>query len=438
MRQSRSLAVWALCGTCSLLIVLAAANHREVWRVSKRPSMALRPAKPAPLGIASRSKALPAGSQASGPPSPSLSRPATLAPAPVDRRRLAEAYGRLPLSFEINRGQVEDSEGNVKFLARGHDYMLFLSTTEAVFSFPPCPEEPCEAGSDAGGSSLPASPPSTADVSPPEHVVRMKLAGANPAPRVTGVNPLPGKVNYFRGNNPQNWHTRIPTYSRVRYESVYPGIDLVFYGNHQQLEYDFVVAPGADPGAIRLSLGGEGHLRLDAQGDLLLGEPGRKIRFLRPRLYQEVAGQKQAVAGRFRLMAAGQVGFEVGAYDRKQSLRIDPVLAYSTYLGTPNFDQANGIAMDAFGDAYVTGFTVSSTFPVTSGALKTSNKGGYNDAFITKFSPAGSSLVYSTYLGGSSTDQATAIVLDASGDAYIAGETISTDFPTTVGAVQST
>ncbi len=440
MWRQRSFTVWAICGASSLLIGLAAVNFRTVWRVSSRIARTFRATNRAALARAGATPFMniPAGSQAGAPLSGSPTGAGLFTPSPAEQRRLAEAYGRLPLSFEINRGQIEDTEGAVKFLARGREYMLFLTSTEAVFSFPPCSEEPCGAGLNPQGRSLPAPQTAFTGVPSQERIVRMMLVGANPAPRVMGLSPLRAKVNYFKGNNPQDWHTGIPTYAKVRYEKVYPGIDLVFYGNQQQLEYDFVVAPGANPGAIRLTLEGQSKLRLNTQGDLLLGEKGREIRFLRPRLYQQVAGERRSVAGRYRLMASRQVGFEVGAYDQRMPLMIDPVLTYSTYLGTPNYDQANGIAVDSSGNAYVTGFTVSTTFPVTSGALKTTNKGGYNDAFVTKFSPGGSSLVYSTYLGGSLTDQGTAIAVDSSGNAYIAGETISTDFPTTVGSVQRT
>ncbi|PYV24233.1 MAG: hypothetical protein DMG27_13410, partial [Acidobacteria bacterium] len=334
------------------------------------------------------------------------------------------SYGRPPLSFEANRGQTNDQ---VKFLARGRDYALFLSATEAVLSFKE-PAAACGAGHATG------QPAGDAESSAP---VEMKLVGASPAPKVSGVERLPGIVNYFVGDDPKDWRTRVPTYARVRYDDVYPGIDLVYYGNRDhQLEYDFVVGPGADPKAIRLSLEGGGALKLDAHGDLVFEGTGREVRFHKPRLYQERGGKKQDVSGRYVLRGKHQVAFRVASYDASRPLMIDPTLSYSTYLGSANFDQGDGIAADAAGNAYVAGFTSGSAFKTTTGAYSTTYRGN-TDAFVTKYSPSGS-VVYSTYLGGSGTDQAVAIAVDATGDAYVTGQTLSSNFPTTAGAARTT
>jgi hypothetical protein len=208
------------------------------------------------------------------------------------------------------------------------------------------------------------------------------LAGANPSPHVTGRDELPGKSNYFVGNDPARWRTNVPAYARVHYRDVYPGVDLVYYGNQGQLEYDFVVAAGADPGRIRMSFDGARDIRIDARGDLMLHVAGGDLRQHKPVVYQEVAGVRQQIAGRYVMKGKGQVGFELGAYDETRPLVIDPVLVYSTYLGGAADDPGNGIAVDAVGNAYVTGSTTSNDFPVTIGAFDTTRAG--QDAFVVK------------------------------------------------------
>ena len=369
----------------------------------------------------------------------------------VKANKLAEAYGTLPLSFEANRGQADR---NVKFLCRGRGGTWFLTSTEAVLSL-------SDAVAEHGARNREQDPAVHAGRSAGRQaatVVRMRLMGANPAAEVSGVDRLPGDANYLIGSEPQRWHTRVPTFAKVQYKNVYPGINLVYYGNQQQLEYDFVVAPGADPKAIRLAIEtgnselenrnsklGAGQseiqnrkskIRVDASGDLVLQAGRREIRFRKPRIHQEAGGEKQDVSGGYVLQGPRQVGFEVGSYDASRPLTIDPVLSYSTYLGGLHFDQANGIAVDALGNAYVAGFTSSANFPTTAGAFDTTYGTGF-DAFVTKFSLTGS-LVYSTYLGGTSTDQALAVAVDTLGDAYVTGQTFSSNFPTTAGAFKTT
>jgi hypothetical protein len=297
----------------------------------------------------------------------------------------------------------------------------------------------------------------------------MKLVGANPSPKVAGEAVLSGKVNYLIGKDPKKWRTNIPTFGKVHYEAVYPGIDLVYYGNQRQMEYDFVVAPGADPNQIRLSFSGlipspqpsptqgEGakndeSVRISDNGDLVVATDVGDVRMKKPILYQEIAGVRVPVDGGYHLLppsglpplpagegwgegkrAAPHVSFQIAAYDRTRPLIIDPVLVYSTYLGGTGHDHGYGIAVDATGAAYVMGTTRSEDFPTTVGAFGTAF-GGSSDIFVTKLDPSGSALSYSTYLGGSENDTGYGIVVDGSGAAYVTGTTYSEDFPTTVGA----
>ncbi len=262
--------------------------------------------------------------------------------------RVAEAYGRLPLRFEANQGQTD---GRVKFLSRGSGYTLFLTYTEAVLALRQPADKPSAEQTTSGT------------------VVRMKLVGADSASRITGLEKLPGKVNYFLGNDAAKWRTNVSTYARVRYENVYPGVDLVYYGNQRQLEYDFVVAPGADPGAIKLAFEGARNIERDASGNLIVRTAGGDLRMHKPLVYQEVGGVKRPISGRYVIADKHQVGFRVAAYDRSKPLIIDPVLSYSTNLGGSGDDNGNGIAVDSAGNAYVTGKTPSNRLPDDAGRL---------------------------------------------------------------------
>src|SRR2546426_1499681 len=292
------------------------------------------------------------------------------------RVRVRETYGKLPLYFEVNRGQ---SDSRVQFLARGPQQTLFLTSTEAVLVLmkrDPLAYEPAAHGkSEMRG-------PATGTV------LRMAFTGANPTPRVTGLEELPGKANYFVGNDPTRWRASVPTYAKVRYDDLYPGVDLVYYGNQRQLEYDFVVRPGAEPTRIVLHFQGADRLEVDAQGDLVLYAAGHAIRQRKPVIYQEVDGVRKEIRGGYVLKNHHQVGFRLAAYDATRPLVIDPVLVYSTYLGGTGVDSAFGIAVDAAGSAYVTGETLSTDFPTTAGALQPTPLGGIN-AFATKLNPAG-------------------------------------------------
>src|SRR6266576_230582 len=258
----------------------------------------------------------------------------------------------------------------------------------------------------------------------------MKLVGAKLTPQVEGVDEFPGKANYIIGNDPKKWGTNVPTYAKVRYREVYPGVDLVYYGKQRQLEHDFIVAPGADPSSITLGFAGAEKMSLDPRrGALVLSVKGGEVRFEKPRIYQELGGTWREISGGYVLKNANGVGFAVAAYDANKPLVIDPTLFYSTYRGGSGEDLGLGIAADGVGNAYVTGYTLSTDFPgASSSTIQSSNGGGF-DAFVAKINAAGTALVYSTYLGGSSDDLGFGIAADGAGNAYVTGYTLSTDFP---------
>jgi hypothetical protein len=336
------------------------------------------------------------------------------------KERVAQSYGRLPLSFEPNRGQTD---ARVKFLARGHGYRLFLTPREAVVDLD-------AASQTRGASSARTQKPARGAV------LRMRLSGANPQPSVLGAGRLPGRVNYLLGDDARRWRVGIPTFSKVVYQAVYPGIDLAYYGTEGHLEYDFLVRPGADPKAIAVRFAGADQLNLTSRGDLLLRLGAGELRLKKPRIYQEFDGVRRDVEGGYARTGPRAIGFELGSYDASRPLVIDPVLSYSTYLGGGGDEQANLIAVDSERNVYVTGRTASSDFPTTSGT--DSSLGGTQDGFVTKLNPTGSALVYSTYIGGSGVDDGETITIDTNSNAYVTGITASSDFPTTPGAVDTT
>jgi hypothetical protein len=341
------------------------------------------------------------------------------------RARVEARYGELPLAFEINQGQTDVA---VRFLAHGAGYSLFLIPTEAVLALRPASPNVDLATDRPGHRAMAPIDPA------PSTVMRLALAGANPAPIVEGLDLQPGRSHYLIGNDPARWQRNVARFGKVKYHQVYPGVDLVYYGNQRQLEYDFVVAPGADPGRIQLKPSGVQSLKLDEHGNLVLGTGHGDVLQHKPRIYQDIAGKRRMVDGRYALLDEQRVGFVVGQYDTTQALVIDPVLAYSTYLGGSDIEAELRIAVDGDGNAYVTGSTRSTNFP-TASAHQGSNAGHF-DAFVTKLNAAGNSLVYSTYLGGSSNDDyGRGIAVDGAGNVYVAGATGSTDFPT-VAAIQ--
>ncbi len=345
---------------------------------------------------------------------------------------LAQLYV-LPMQFEPNAGQTDPQ---VEFVSRGPGYTLFLTPGEAVLSLrggTPRPALGTAARAAAARREPGKAPPRP---QPTRAELRLGLSGANPHPRIEGVDELPGTVNYLLGSDPRAWQAGRHPFAKVKYHEVYPGVDLVYYGNQRQLEYDFIVSPGADPSRITLGFGGAEGLEVDRQGGLVVHLPGGgAVRWNRPFAYQEVRGVRQAVGGRFQLKGAQAAGFALEAYDASRPLIIDPVLVYGTYLGGTGFDSAEAIAVDTSGNVYVTGETVSLDFPTTNAVQKTS--GGSNDVFVAKLNAGASNLVYSTYLGGSGDDFAHGIAVDSSGNAYVIGNTESPDFPTR-NAYQST
>ena len=373
---------------------------------------------------------------------------------PRIQQRVEAAIAKSPLRFEANQGQTDPE---VQFVSRGPGYALFLTPTSAVIrtekradglrllragalkpqkcwmaSCLPLPGR----GNAAHGAGRPAPRESGS-------VLRLKLVGANPSTRMRGLARLPASSNYFIGNDPVRWRTRVPSYAQVRYEQVYPGIDLLFYGNPSQLEFDFQLAPGANPDAIRLDAESADQIELDGHGDLILTVGGQQIRMQTPAVYQQAGGRRREIAGRYILRGARQVGFEVAAYDARRPLTIDPVLSYSTYLGgsgdtnspalsdTYNIYDA-GIAVDSSGNAYLTGYTTSLDFPSVNPAQ--SSFPGNSEVFVSKFDPTGSTLLYSTVVGGGGDQDGFGIAVDSSGNAYVTGFTTASNFPTTPGA----
>jgi len=355
-------------------------------------------------------------------PSPAPALKSNAAPAASDGHAIEE-YGRLPLGFEPNQGQTD---GRVKFLTRGRGYTLFLTADEAVLSLRHAAGEAPATGRQRGGLGGTTS-----------QVLRMRLVGANPGAAATAADELPGKSNYFLGSDPKKWRTDVANYAKVKYRDVYPGVDMVYYGNQDgQLEYDFVVAPGADLSAIKLevSTGPVPPLTIAPDGGLVVKIEGGEVRFHKPVVYQtDSTNGRQLLEGHYTVDSENHVRFRVARYNHSRALCIDPVLSYSTYLGGTNIDQGNAIAVDSSGSAYIAGYTYSTDFPVLNGFQ--SSLQGEVSAFVTKLSADGSTLVYSTYLGGSAGASsaetvANGIAVDSSGSAYVTGYTIATNFPT--------
>ena len=353
-----------------------------------------------------------------------------------DSSAVSKSYGLLPLAFEVNHGQTGP---DVKFIARGESYSLLIGKSEAVLSL-----------RDSAVCRMPNSQlkVAVAKCLPGSERLRLQLAdvGAKDSfpvrhgrAEAVGEILLPGRVNYLIGNDPAKWHTGVPVYQRVRLAQVYPGVDILYYGNQARLEYDFEVAPFADPRAIRMHFEGAG-LKLDPKGNLEIALRDGKVIFERPVIYQEVNRRRRTVSGGFRLLDGSTMDFRLGRYDRSKPLIIDPVLSYSTYVGG---SQIAALAVDSAGDAYVTG--VGESIATTSGAfqLADDNVSGYGgNAFVTKLDPTGTTAIYSTYIGGSGAypsdggqppagagDGGAGIAVDSAGNAYLAGFTYSPDFP---------
>src|ERR1700735_5027177 len=352
--------------------------------------------------------------------------------------KLAEEYGRLPLAFDKNLGQTDS---RVRFLARGQGYEMFLTPAEAVLALHDAPSaSPTRASADAA----PRSQARATSVS----VIRMQLDGANPSAKIDGVDQLARTSSYFIGSDPRNWHTNVPSYARVEYRDVYPGVDLKFYGNRQRLEYDYVVAPGASPKAIALNIEGARRMKVDSNGNLARWLAKGDVELQKPIVYQDVNGKRQVIGAQYALNENHHVTFSVSKYDESKPLIIDPVLVYSTYLGqspvpTTLGDAGFGVAVDGSGDTYVTGQTYDASFPLstgTTGAVKTAPAGvATNGAvFISEINPAGTTELAFTYIAGNGGELGLGISLDASDNVYITGQTFSTNYPTTTSNQVST
>ncbi len=361
----------------------------------------------------------------------SAARPQPPALNAEQRGRVRASLDALPLAFEANQGQTDPQ---VKYTARGNGYSVFLTANDAVFAI---------------SSAKPSGAQASRGVNPhvPHHTsqkletarIDMRLVGGNANPEIAAGTSLPGIVNFYVGSDPKNWHTGVDQYSSVSYRDVYPGVNMVFHGAQRQLEFDFVVSPGADPKALALNFKGAQKLDTDASGNLVLNSSAGDVVLHKPVAYQEKDGKRQTVEAAFAVRSRNEVALNLGAYDRERELVIDPSLSYATYLGGGQEDDANAITIDASGDAYVTGQTASSNFPtVPSGS--TSFAGG-SDVFITKIAADGTSLLYSTYIGGGANDSGNAIAVDGSGNAFVAGGTTTptgASFPTTSGAYKTT
>jgi len=373
--------------------------------------------------------------------------------SPAASAQLLAAYARLPLSFEVNRGQAGS---DIQFLSRGHGLAIFLDSSGAAFltGRKDSPSPSLLSLLSASSAEQPA--PSGLSANDSFNLLRLSLLGARPGSQGVGISPLPGKANYFIGDDPKNWHTNLDTYAKVKFASVYPGIDLLYYGNQQRLEYDFIVAPGSSPSQIQFALEGADRVRIDsATGDLVLLSGNDEIRFQKPLIYQfnqndpaAGAAAKHLIDGNYTLEAGNHIAFNVSPYDSSKPLVIDPVLSFFTYLGGMLPDVALHVAADATG-VYVTGATLSPDFPHSASAFITSLKVGMcgppaintsfpcPDVFVTKLKPDGTGILYSTYLGGTRSDIGLGIAVDSSQQAYIVGETESFDFPTTTSGFQS-
>lgn len=330
--------------------------------------------------------------------------------------RAKQSFSKLPMAFEQNKGQTDPQ---VKYIARGPGYSVFLTGDESVLKLKSSKEEA---------------------------TVRTHLAGANRNPKIQAEAQLPGKSNYLRGKDPSKWITNVSTFAKVRYQDVYPGIDVVYQGDQGRLRYDFVVKPGASPSSIQVTFDGPNKLATDKDGNLVLSIAGKELRHLKPYTYQEMGGVRKEVASNFAIHN-GQVAFEVARYDASQPLIIDPSVIFSTLFGGNLTDQVNGVAINTTGlpansvpGVFLVGTTNSPVF-TTASSLSTGLGAGYQgsklsglqDAFVAKMTLPGNTLVYSTYLGGGAGDFGNAIAVDNNGFATVVGQTYSADFPITTG-----
>ena len=344
--------------------------------------------------------------------SPDVRQGATDVKVGARQELVSTAYGRLPLQFEANEGQADE---RFDFIVRAGGYSALLSPDRAAFVVKPAEKR-------IGRKTAPG-------------VVSMNFLGSNAAAEPEGVGRLPGRVNHFRRGKS---FTGIHTYTGVRYQEVYAGVDVTYYGNQNELEHDFTVRPGGSPDVIEFELKGGKRAQIDQGGGITVSLPdGDDLRMRKPFAYQEVGGVRREVPVSFVSRGGRRFGFKTGEYDRARELVIDPVLSYSTFLGGSGGDRGFDITVDAQGNAYVTGSVTSVNFPV-SGSAYQKNRGDIFDAFVTKLNPAGTAVVFSTYLGGGDYDVALSLAVDSARNVYVSGATASTNFPTTAGAFQRT
>lgn len=322
---------------------------------------------------------------------------------PAAKAKATAGYLHMPLSFEMNEGQ---SNPQVKALAHGSGYGLFLTSTESVLVVGTKKED--------------------------QAVVRVRTLGANPDAKVSGLDRLESTSNYYIGRDKSQWHENVSNYARVKYDSIYPGVDLIYYGNQQQLEYDYVVAPGANPSAIRMAVEGARRLRIDRNGDLVLETRHGLMSHHKPVIYQEINGSRHDIAGNF-ILRGKQVSFQVGDYDRSQELVIDPTLTFLTYLGGSGTDEGKALTVTTTtGVTLVGGVTISANFPTASPLFTYT---GEADGFVSALDPTGKTLLVSTYVGGSGgANLVTGVAVDSSllpAMLYVAGTTTSPNLSVT-------
>jgi hypothetical protein len=358
------------------------------------------------------------------------------------REQALEAYAQLPLAFVENQGQTDT---RVRYYAQGARHAFYFTRDEVVLSFLKEAGVPGSLGSSdarsearggtqstpGSGSPVVAHEPATQGIA-----LALQFLESNPHAVLEGEERAPGEVNYLRGSDPAGWYTALPSYTQVVYRELWPGIDLRLRGQDGQLKYEFLVQPGARVADIRLAYSGADGLLLDGAGGLLIQTPLGVLQDSPPLAYQEIAGARIPVESHYVLTASSGYGFAVGAgYQPGSELIIDPGLDYATFLGGSSHESGADIAVDASGNAYLTGFTQSPNFPTTSGAFDRSGASGNNlDAFVSKLNATGTALVYSTFLGGGGFEWGRGLTVDAAGNAYVTGQTKSSSFPTTSGA----
>ncbi len=355
---------------------------------------------------------------------------------PVNRRVNPD----LPIAFAANQGQ---SPAGTLYEAQTGRLQVMLTNASVTLRIAHPDSTSAQTAPSANAASAAGEGPSKSN-SPRSFTVEeqhLQFVGANPDVTLEPLDEQPGKINYFLGNDPSRWIKGLKTYARVRYHNLYPGIDMVFYSHNGQLEYDFVVAAGADPNQIHLRIDGDNPAQVTARGELQIGS-GKNAVLHWPVLYQNLGNGKKLVEGKFVSLADNTVGFQFADYDKTKTFIIDPTvtLLYSTYLGGVHNDEAHDLVLDKANNVYIVGYSASENFPVSANAYQTTRKniGVYvRNVVVAKFNSSGA-LLYSTFIGGSVNDYGYSIALDSSNDAFVTGYTNSSDYPTTQNALQTT